>query len=175
MGILLRELETGRYIFYLKGADSVLKNKVGRVAKSFLEEECENLAKEGLRTLVISQKYISEEEYTSWKAKMNQASLNLKIRELEEEEVIGMLESGMELLGITGVEDLLQDNIQSVIENLREAGIRVWMLTGDKLETAKCIAISTSLKAVGQQFFVLEESINYNLNTNTSLSTLNGS
>lgn len=64
---------------------------------------------------------------------------------------------GLDLLGITGVEDLLQDDIKSVIQSLRDAGIKVWMLTGDKLETAKCIAISTGLKSNTQGFFELKD------------------
>ena len=47
---------------------------------------------------------------------------------------------------MTGVEDLLQNNVRNTIFTLREANIKVWMLTGDKLETAKCIAISTGFK-----------------------------
>ena len=56
-------------------------------------------------------------------------------------------------LGVTGVEDLLQDDIKSVMLHLKEAGINIWMLTGDKLETAKCIAISTGFKSSDQSFF----------------------
>jgi phospholipid-translocating ATPase len=52
----------------------------------------------------------------------------------------------MELLGVTGVEDKLQLEVQNTIESLRGAGIQVWMLTGDKVETATCIAISAGLK-----------------------------
>lgn len=52
----------------------------------------------------------------------------------------------MELLGVTGVEDRLQDKVAEVIESLRNAGIQVWMLTGDKVETATCIAISAGFK-----------------------------
>jgi len=52
----------------------------------------------------------------------------------------------MELLGVTGVEDRLQDDVAVVIESLRNAGIQVWMLTGDKVETATCIAISAGFK-----------------------------
>ena len=52
----------------------------------------------------------------------------------------------MELLGVTGVEDKLQENIYITLENLRNAGIKLWMLTGDKLETAICIAISSGVK-----------------------------
>ena len=52
----------------------------------------------------------------------------------------------MELLGVTGVEDRLQDDVALVIESLRNAGVQVWMLTGDKVETATCIAISAGFK-----------------------------
>lgn len=63
----------------------------------------------------------------------------------------------MHLLGVTGVEDLLQDDVKQVISTLREAGIKVWMLTGDKLETAKCIAISTGFKSITQSFYEITE------------------
>ena len=53
----------------------------------------------------------------------------------------------MDFLAVTGVEDKLQENVLETIETLRQAGIKIWMLTGDKIETAKCIAISTGLKS----------------------------
>ena len=56
------------------------------------------------------------------------------------------LEYEMEFLAVTGVEDKLQENVLETIDVLRQAGISIWMLTGDKIETAKCIAISTGLK-----------------------------
>jgi len=59
---------------------------------------------------------------------------------------VNELEEGMELLAITGVEDKLQDDVALTIESLRSAGIQVWMLTGDKVETATCIAISAGFK-----------------------------
>lgn len=59
-------------------------------------------------------------------------------------------------IGITGIEDELQDNIKTTISTLREAEIKVWMLTGDKLETSKCVAISTDIKTKEKEFFVLE-------------------
>jgi len=67
----------------------------------------------------------------------------------------------MTCLGVTGVEDLLQEDIKSVIISLREAGIKLWMLTGDKLETAKCIAISTGFKSHNQRFLEIN-SVNAN-------------
>jgi len=63
MGILLRHVATNRIIFYLKGADNIMKNKVPDVKRGFLSDECENLAMEGLRTLVIAQRYLTETDY----------------------------------------------------------------------------------------------------------------
>lgn len=63
----------------------------------------------------------------------------------------------MELLGVTGVEDKLQDDCASTIECLRNAGIQIWMLTGDKVETATCIAISAGFKNRRQHFFFIKE------------------
>ena len=60
------------------------------------------------------------------------------------------LEHDMDLVGITGVEDKLQDEVATTIEALRMGGVKIWMLTGDKVETAKCIAISAGLKSVNQ-------------------------
>lgn len=60
-------------------------------------------------------------------------------------QVVESLEREMELLCVTGVEDKLQDNVRATLELLRNAGIKIWMLTGDKLETATCIAKSSRL------------------------------
>ena len=60
------------------------------------------------------------------------------------------LEHGLEILGITGVEDRLQDDVKPSFELLRNAGVRIWMLTGDKVETARCVAISSKLVGRGQ-------------------------
>jgi phospholipid-translocating ATPase len=153
MGILLRNVETKKLIFFLKGADSVFENLISAEEWVFVKEQAENLSSEGLRTLVLTQKYISEDEYSNWKDIMNRASQNLKNRIQEETKCIELLENGMKLLGVTGVEDLLQEDIKSVILNIRDAGIKVWMLTGDKLETAKSIAISTGFKTGNQKFY----------------------
>lgn len=67
--------------------------------------------------------------------------------------LIEELERNMQFLGVVAVEDTLQDNVARSIENLRNAGIKVWMLTGDKAETAKCIAISTAIKEREQGLF----------------------
>ena len=68
----------------------------------------------------------------------------------------------MDFLGVTGVEDKLQENVELTIESLKAAGIQIWMLTGDKVETATNIAISTGLKARKNQLFFLREILDPN-------------
>ncbi len=70
---------------------------------------------------------------------------------------VAELENEMELLGVTGVEDKLQDEVALTIESLRGAGIQVWMLTGDKVETATCIAMSAGFKSRNQQLFFMRD------------------
>ena len=156
MGIILRNEQTGEYTFFLKGADTVMQEKVTFEEKIFIEEETENLSKEGLRTLVLCYKPITEKDYQQFSKKMVEAGKNLKRREKEERKIVTAFEHDMNLLCITGVEDLLQEDIKPVIQNIREAGIKVWMLTGDKLETAKCIAISTAFKTHQQRFYDIQ-------------------
>lgn len=153
MGILVRHIESRRLVFYLKGAEVIMEEKVGELSRVFLREYCENLASSGLRTLVISQKYVSEEFYQEWAIKYEQANLSMEDREKKVRKVVEELEENMEFLCVTGVEDKLQYEVSDTIESLRNAGIQIWMLTGDKVETAKCIAISTGLKAKTQKTF----------------------
>jgi len=68
-------------------------------------------------------------------------------------EIVSELEHDLEFLCVTGVEDKLQNDVDKTIETLRMAGIQIWMLTGDKVETAKIIATSTGLKSKRQQMF----------------------
>ena len=128
-----------------------------------MRESCENLAMEGLRTLVISQKIISERQYNDFHEDLVKAKASLYRREEMVIEVMEALEDEMEYLGVTGVEDKLQNDVMLTIESLRSAGINVWMLTGDKVETATCIAISAGLKSKSQSIFKIVE--NEGMNT----------
>jgi phospholipid-translocating ATPase len=69
MGIILRHTETGTIVFYLKGAEVVMKTKVRATNRATVDEACEYLAIEGLRTLVISQKLLTNEFYEEWNKK----------------------------------------------------------------------------------------------------------
>lgn len=149
MGIVVRDNQTGDITFLQKGADVVMAKIVQR--NDWLEEETANMAREGLRTLVMARKRLSNTLYSEFTAAYHQASISLEGRNDAMANVVARyLEHDLELLGLTGVEDKLQDDVKSTLELLRNAGIRIWMLTGDKVETARCIAISTKLVARGQ-------------------------
>lgn len=149
MGILVKDLNKDELSFLQKGADSVMMTIVN--ANDWLEEETSNMAREGLRTLVIGKKKISNKLLIDFEKHYKEANLAMYDRDLLMQKVIGnYLEKNLELLGLTGVEDKLQKNVKSSIELLRNAGIKIWMLTGDKVETAKCVSISCKLITRGQ-------------------------
>lgn len=119
-------------------------------------EETAQLSAQGLRTLVVSQKLLSRSELENWTKEFNVASVSLTDRENLVERCIETLETNMDLIGVTAVEDLLQDDVKASIETLRKAGIKVWMLTGDKMETAKTISITTGLYSPSDTLFLLD-------------------
>lgn len=154
MGIIVQILDhsqsTGGDIwFYQKGADTVMTSIVA--ANDWLDEETSNMAREGLRTLVVGRKRLSASLYGEFASKYKEASLALQERDSAMANIItAYLEQDVELLGVTGVEDKLQQDVKPSIELLRNAGIKIWMLTGDKVETARCVAVSARLIARGQ-------------------------
>jgi phospholipid-translocating ATPase len=142
--------ETSKDIwFYQKGADTVMTSIVA--ANDWLDEETANMAREGLRTLVVGRKKLTLQQYQDFQLQYKQASLALYSRDSGMAAVVkDHLEHDLELLGVTGVEDRLQKDVKPSLELLRNAGIKIWMLTGDKVETARCVAISAKLVARGQ-------------------------
>uniref|UniRef100_A0A671MAT5 Phospholipid-transporting ATPase n=1 Tax=Sinocyclocheilus anshuiensis TaxID=1608454 RepID=A0A671MAT5_9TELE len=154
MGIIVREEATGDITFYMKGADVAMASIVQY--NDWLEEECGNMAREGLRTLVVAKKALTEEQYQDFESRYNQAKLSVHDRALKVAAVVESLEREMELLCLTGVEDQLQADVRPTLELLRNAGIKIWMLTGDKLETATCIAKSSHLVSRNQDIHVFK-------------------
>jgi phospholipid-translocating ATPase len=141
--------DDGEIWFYQKGADTVMTSIVA--PNDWLDEETANMAREGLRTLVVGRKKLSTQNYQDFSSKHAQASLVLSNRDAALANVVHeYLEQDLELLGVTGVEDKLQKDVKPSLELLRNAGIKIWMLTGDKVETARCVAVSSKLVARGQ-------------------------
>ncbi|SCU78365.1 LADA_0A05292g1_1 [Lachancea dasiensis] len=149
MGIIVFDKQKQEYWFYQKGADVVMSRIVQ--TNDWLEEETGNLAREGLRTLVVARKKLSANAYENFDRDYKDASLIMLNRESSMSNVVGKhLENNLEILGLTGVEDKLQSDVKTSIELLRNAGIKIWMLTGDKVETARCVSISAKLVSRGQ-------------------------
>ncbi|CAJ2508068.1 Uu.00g092540.m01.CDS01 [Anthostomella pinea] len=148
------ELDAGEIWFYQKGADTVMGSIVA--SNDWLDEETANMAREGLRTLVVGRKKLSVEQYREFSRNYQEASLAITGRDAGMQRVIAQtLERDLELLGVTGVEDKLQRDVKPSLELLRNAGIKIWMLTGDKVETARCVAVSSKLVARGQFIYTV--------------------
>ncbi|KAK5703149.1 putative aminophospholipid-translocase [Elasticomyces elasticus] len=154
MGIVVRFVQSeddgeSDIVFFEKGADTVMTSIVKE--NDWLEEETGNMAREGLRTLVVGRKALTGEQYVAFSEAYNTAALTLNNRDAGMAEVVKQhLETDLDILGVTGVEDKLQEHVKPSLELLRNAGIKIWMLTGDKVETARCIAISSKLVTRGQ-------------------------
>ena len=154
MGIIIKNSTNGEIRFFMKGADVIMEKIVQE--SDWLREECDNLAREGLRTLVFGQKILTNEEWQEFYETHKKAKESINDRDEKVNEAIETLEIGLDLVGLTGVEDKLQENIRESLEALRNGGIKVWMLTGDKRETATCIAISSKLAAKNHSFYQME-------------------
>lgn len=116
----------------------------------------DTFANEGLRTLLFAHRYLSEGEYSSWKKVFNDATTSLVDRQERIEAAAELIEQSLELTGASAIEDKLQKGVPDTIDRLRRANIKVWMLTGDKRETAINIAHSARICLLGSRLFVLD-------------------
>ncbi|XP_061338280.1 phospholipid-transporting ATPase 3-like [Gastrolobium bilobum] len=138
----------GRLLLYCKGADTVIyerladgNNDIKKVTRNHLEQ----FGSAGLRTLCLAYKELHPDVYESWNEKFIQAKSSLHDREKKLDEVAELIENDLILIGSTAIEDKLQEGVPACIETLQRAGIKIWVLTGDKIETAINIAYACSL------------------------------
>ncbi|XP_073434864.1 phospholipid-transporting ATPase IF isoform X2 [Dendrobates tinctorius] len=136
------ESPSGEKILFTKGAESaILPNaKNGEIDRTRLHVD--EFALKGLRTLCMAYRKFTPEEYQEINQNLHSARTALHQREECLSNVFDLIERDLEVLGATGVEDKLQDKVQETIEALRLAGIKVWVLTGDKHETAVSVSLS---------------------------------
>ncbi|KAI0485125.1 P-type ATPase [Xylariaceae sp. FL0804] len=116
----------------------------------------DEFANEGLRTLIFARKFVSEADYSSWKNVYNDATTSLVDRQDKIEEAGELLEQSLDLVGATAIEDKLQAGVPETIDRLRRANIKIWMLTGDKRETAINIAHSARICHPSSDIFILD-------------------
>ncbi|KYK59925.1 phospholipid-translocating P-type ATPase domain-containing protein [Drechmeria coniospora] len=139
----------GKIVLFCKGADSIIYARLRRGLQQQLRkqtaEHLEMFAREGLRTLCIARRELTEQEYKEWKVQHDAAAAALENREEKLEAVAELIEQDLMLLGGTAIEDRLQDGVPDTIALLGQAGIKLWVLTGDKVETAINIGFSCNL------------------------------
>ncbi|TMW55340.1 hypothetical protein Poli38472_013231 [Pythium oligandrum] len=166
--------EKNEYVLYCKGADNMMLARASATTsdqevyeRESMQEHLRTFASEGLRTLVLGRRVLSEEEYNSYNQAYIDAANSLDNRDAKLDAVAEMIEKDMTIVGVTAIEDKLQEDVAQTIYDLAQAGIRIWVLTGDREETAinighACRLISESMKLIyvnNEEYDMLERQI----------------
>lgn len=152
MTVIVREPAElgGKILLLTKGADNVIFERLSadgqdQELRDQTEQDIETFSNMGLRTLTLAQRVLDDATYEAWAAKFAEAGKALDDRAKKMDKVAEEIECELTLLGATAIEDKLQEGVPDAIAALREAGIKVWVLTGDKLETAINIGFASRL------------------------------
>ncbi|XP_027329392.1 putative phospholipid-transporting ATPase 9 [Abrus precatorius] len=158
MSAIVRD-EEGKLLLLSKGADSVMFERIAKNGREFEEKTKQHIseyADSGLRTLILAYRELDEEEYNQFNKELTQAkNLVSAYQEQIVEEIVQNIEKDLILLGATAVEDKLQDGVPECIDKLAQAGIKLWVLTGDKMETAINIGFACSLLRSGMKQIII--------------------
>ncbi|KAK9466918.1 hypothetical protein V1512DRAFT_238492 [Lipomyces arxii] len=159
MSAIVKMPDDGRIILFCKGADSIIYSRLSKSGQELKEQtsmDLEDFANEGLRTLCIAERELTEEEYRLWSAEHDDAAAAMENREEKMELAADRIERELTLLGGTAIEDRLQDGVPDAISLLAEAGIKLWVLTGDKVETAINIGFSCNLLNTDMELIIFQ-------------------
>lgn len=158
MSVIVRAPD-GRIILYCKGADAVIYERLSPDVDPLLKEktsrDMDMFANGGLRTLCVAYRVLAEDEFLSWVRTYEAASSATENRDEEIEKAASAIEQSLLLLGATALEDKLQVGVPEAIETLHRAGIKLWILTGDKLQTAIEIGFSCNLLKQDMEIMIL--------------------
>ena len=146
-----------KIILYCKGADSIIEQRLSKNTSKQILAQCkyfvDKFSAQGLRTLFIAMKVLSEEEYSNFQKELYKALMSIEDKDKKVNEVCDKLERNLFLIGTTIVEDKLQNKVPETIRDLRLAKIKIWMLTGDKMNTAYNIGLSCNLISKNMKIF----------------------
>ncbi|KAI0777467.1 phospholipid-translocating P-type ATPase [Trametes elegans] len=158
MSVIVRNPQ-GQLILYCKGADSVIYERLAKdhdpELKAATARDMEAFANGGLRTLCIAYRYLSEQEYVEWVRTYEAATNSVTDRDEEIDKANELIEHSLQILGATALEDKLQEGVPEAIETLHKAGIKLWILTGDKVQTAIEIGFSCNLLKSDMEIMIL--------------------
>ncbi|XP_017572271.1 phospholipid-transporting ATPase IC [Pygocentrus nattereri] len=146
MSVLVRTPE-GELKLYCKGADIVILERLRKDSphQESTEQALEVFAQNCLRTLCVAVRRVSEAQWTEWSHTLSEAATATVHRETMLEELHEHMEKELMMLGVTAIEDRLQEGVPETISSLRRAGVKVWVLTGDKTETAVNVGYACKL------------------------------
>ncbi|KAG7245496.1 hypothetical protein INR49_010947 [Caranx melampygus] len=147
MSVIVRNPQ-GHIKLYSKGADTIIFERLDPSSEDLMcttSEHLSEFAGEGLRTLALAYKDIDENDFEVWMKKLLFASTVVENREDQLAVLYEEIEQGLKLLGATAIEDKLQEGVPETIACLNLADIKIWVLTGDKLETAMNIGYSCNM------------------------------
>ena len=134
---------------YVKGADSIIESRLSKKTPESILKQCKyyvnKFSTQGFRTLFIAMRILSQKEYDEFEEILKKAKMLEIDKDKKVEEAIDIIENDLYLIGTTIVEDKLQENVPETIKKLRIANIKIWMLTGDKMNTAYNIGLSCNL------------------------------
>ncbi|TDL16375.1 hypothetical protein BD410DRAFT_888837 [Rickenella mellea] len=150
----------GKIKLYCKGADTVIMERLSKTQQHYTEKTFSHLkdyATEGIRTPCLAYRDISEAEYREWSAVYDQAVAIINGCGEALDTAAEIIEKDMTLLGATAVEDKLQEGVPDTIHTLQMAGIKVWVLTGDRQETAINIGLSCRLISESMNLVIVNE------------------
>ncbi|XP_047062772.1 phospholipid-transporting ATPase 10-like [Lolium rigidum] len=154
MSVIVKD-EEGKTFLFSKGADSIMFERLSSSESTYSEATQQHIneyADAGLRTLVLAYRQLEEAEYAKFDRKFTAAKNSVSAdRDELIEEAADSLERDLILLGATAVEDKLQKGVPECIDKLAQAGIKIWVLTGDKMETAINIGYACSLLRQGMK------------------------
>ena len=152
MSVIVQNQSNPEEIFlFMKGADNIIlnnldnNNNINRLVIPNLKESLDKYAKEGLRILAVAYKKLTLEELIKYQKDFIKASKNTYKKKEKLNELAKIIEKNLIFLGVTAIEDELQDEVNETLKDFSEAGIKLWVLTGDKKDTAKSIAYSCGL------------------------------
>ena len=152
MSIIVQNISKPEEIYlFIKGADDVILSKIDKKNKNntkiikTIENSLDEYSKEGLRILVVAYKKISLKDLNFYKKEYINACKSTYNKKEKLESLANKIENNLILLGVTGIQDELQDEVYETLKDFSDAGIKLWVLTGDKKATAKSIAFSCGL------------------------------
>uniref|UniRef100_A0A7S2X1N1 P-type ATPase C-terminal domain-containing protein n=1 Tax=Chloropicon primus TaxID=1764295 RepID=A0A7S2X1N1_9CHLO len=162
MSVIIQDQRKKIYLI-CKGADAVMipRTTYGPATNASSVEEVDKIVHgyscKGLRCLMYGAKQLSQEEWEVWDQGFRQAANDIENREERMAECMEEIEKGLHFMGITAVEDKLQEEVPESIQILRDANIKVWVITGDKQETAINIGISCKLVSNQEELMIFNE------------------